>query len=1353
VAEMNEILLNHIVRAILGGASGYITNDYAINMLFKEYTPFKLGGVIKKTRNEFIENLSSMIENDIIDKEKLHGILNSDEFKDKFDILTRDFYENCLYDLAGDDKFSDIDGFDSTLKGLDIFVAEILNDNLENLIGLIADNFNAGCFLTSIQSDNIAASIYASFGELFKNTEILEKIIKIFYEANKELKLSDIFAFDMPGIDNLVNKAVEITAANADPEIFLSFDAALSEALNVFYEKQIKDIIKIDKEKAASLFSRAEVHSAVYKVYRSLLSYGKGLNKTLYSIIDPAFERSLKKYIKDNLPYISEHLVGYVQKNSRQIDRIIEDSIDQVLNEAEGLRAKLLKSFKNAYFDNLSKKYGIVDKIISYIKQFAGSEKLSIQISNKIIEGLDTITISEIVTAVESNFNIDRGYDILKDYMNKNGAVIIESLENYFGKLKVKDILPRFDLTVEKVLSSGTVREFLKNKSRHYLESVMSKELKILLGEDNLDAYVKKASDYLKEKYWAEGSSIKTYIREKIGSLDIEGNRLKSKELTGLIHKGAYAKYKNEALKLRDLNLSLALDKLNSIENITENSSETIRRYTINNSDIILKGSVKGIVSDNLNKLTDDELVGFANDFIGRELKPIMFFGGVLGVIAGLILAGVQNSPLDPSEINFANMATYAFVGFITNVIAINMIFKPYKEIKMFSEIPFLRNFSLGYIVKNQKNFAKSTAYYIDTNLLSKKSINELFERHKDKIKDGFIESIAEDDFAALGSLLMKNREGIIRGTFNFLSHTALKNLSALSNYLYEMISRAKLSSLLSDKSIENLSNFIGGSIKTDDISKGLYSAIRSEKKLKSIFSMRFINELLRDKAGKLYDGIINFMKPSVIKAQIIKYEDKYIKKTDKTIEEVFNENDVSRFSEKINEAVFSEAFKNNVSSAVIATFNKLFERDKTFEELFDGRIKAYIDRNLPQILNKALQIIKDNLAENKAVVSASLRAEFKASLGFIEGGFYAFVDGDKLIDDLVGKIMTEKLPVFMQVKKHEINEIMSDFINNRFYKARVEVLYTGLNKLQINEVIERYLSANKEKLKSKIDYLLLELYNKTKGRKLNDTLDLFNLKDPGSFIKSYESEINAFSDTLYSYLTDNKDKTKEDIFSFASSAAAEFMDLRFGDIFFNFTRDDIYGIGKNISHILDKDDGIKKVFEFLIKEYRKYNKDICLDHYINRDEFKCSAQMFVQKLLINYEAEKELKQILNTIFDSAVNCNFNFIDSRSKEYTVNIFAESSIEALKRNMDDILKTVEFDKIAEEEIEKMEPEKIHQMFNSFAGKYFRALMLYGIGGFVFGINMYVGFSLTGLKILSETLNKRVFADAQNDTKGR
>jgi len=66
----------------------------------------------------------------------------------------------------------------------------------------------------------------------------------------------------------------------------------------------------------------------------------------------------------------------------------------------------------------------------------------------------------------------------------------------------------------------------------------------------------------------------------------------------------------------------------------------------------------------------------------------------------------------------------------------------------------------------------------------------------------------------------------------------------------------------------------------------------------------------------------------------------------------------------------------------------------------------------------------------------------------------------------------------------------------------------------------------------------------------------------------------------------------------------------------------------------------------------------------------------------------------------------------------------------------ILKAVEFDEIAREEIEKMEPKKIHEMFNSFGEKYFRRLMLYGFGGFVFGINMYTGFALTTAKVVSE-----------------
>lgn len=1344
---MNEIQLNYIVQAILGGASGYITNDYAINMLFKEYTPLKLGGVIKKTRNEFIENLSSLVENDIINKEKLLEIFESPEFKFKFEKLTCDFYENCLYETVGNGKFSDIDGFDSSLKGLDNFVIEILNNNLESLIGLIADNFDAEYFLTNSQSEKIADSIYNSIKDVIENIDAVENILKNIYENNKELNLSHIFGSNMPATDNLINKLTEIAADNAEhSELFAGFNAALNEALKVFYDRQIKDVIKFDKEIINSFISYIEKNDIILKLCRSLFFYGRSIDKSLYSIIDPAFESSLKAYIENNLPFVTEKLVSYVQKNNILIDRIIEDTLDEVVHESEGFRKRMLHVIKSTYFNNLSKKYSIVDKIISYIRQFTEPEKLSIDISKNIIERLDNITVSDIISEIENNFNLDKVYEIVAGFLNKNSVAIFENIENYISKLRIKDIFPPIDLNAGKILSSEQAQKYIKNKSQNYVKAVLSKQINELL-ENNSDIFIKSTADYLKIKFIDNEISIKNFLSKKIKDFKIDKNCLKSKGLTNFIRLELYDKYKEEASKLKDFDLSLALDKLNSIENISKNSSETFRKYIISNTDIILKGSIKGVVTDNLNKLSDDELVKFANDFIGRELKPIMFFGGVLGVIAGLILAAFQNSPLDPANVNIANMATYAFVGFITNVIAINMIFKPYREIKPLSKIPFFRNFSLGYIIKNQKNFAKSTAHYIDTNLLSKKSINELFEKHKDSIKQSFIKNIAENDYSTLSSLLVKNSESTIRGTYNFIKNNILKNLNAFSDYLYERISKTSLSTVLTGKNISGLSNFACESLKTNNIKSRVYSVINSDNRLNKFFSTDFLVKLLNNKFTKLCAKSINYLKPDTIKNKILQYNYKYKSHTKRKIEEVFSINEVSRFSGKVNKTVLSEGFKNNVTMAAVSLFNKLFDRNKTFGELFDGRLKIYIDINLPQILKNITQKIKNSLSESKTFVSTALRAEFKNQLGFFESGLYAIMDGDTIIDHIVGKIMTEKLPLFMDMKEDEINKIISELINDRFYKANVEVLYANLNKLQINEVVENYLIANKEKLEAKINKTIVELYNKIKYKDLNGILDYFNMYDLESFISSYDSEINAFANAMHLYLLNNKDDFINETSSYIGSVAEEFMNLKFNDIFNYETQDEINRIIGNATNILCKKEDIKKIIESFIETYKEYCNNIHLDYYIDEDEFTNSIQIFVQNLLMQDETEKTVKQILYSVINEAAQSNFSFIDSKSKEHIVNIFVDSSIEGLRRNLDDILMSVEFDEIAAEEIEKMEPEKIHLMFNSFGEKYFRRLMLYGFGGFVFGINIYVGFVLTGLKILSETIRMKFLADGK------
>lgn len=1342
---MNETLLNYIVQAILGGASGYITNDYAINMLFKEYTPLKLGGVIKKTRNEFIENLSSMVENDIINKEKLHEIFNSREFKVKFEKLTDDFYEESLYKSVGNDTFSDIDGFKTTLRQTDKYVDEIINDHIEGLFDFLVDNFNIGCFLTDLQSEKIALSLYNTVKDILNNTKFVENALKNFYDTNKDLKLTEVLGSSIGLINKPLHKFVELAMNNLSPtDLLKEFDFAANKASKVFYSKQIKDIINLNDQIMDSLISSVFDRQNIYNICQSLFSHGRKLDKSLYSLLDPDIESKLRTYIEDNLPYVTDLLVTYVQNNSILIDKIIEDSIDEVLNESQGLRARLLYTIKNTYFDKLSKKYSMVDKIITFIKQATEGEKLSINISKKIVEYLDTISISQIVREGEkNNFDADKAYSLVNSFISKNGPSIRSSIQAYISNLYLRDILPTSRISGEKILSSQAVKDFSKNKSEAYIKSLLSKELNNLIPEDKLSSYTNKLSSYIKVKFNENENSIKDFIAGKIKRVNIEKETFKNKEILAFIKREASDKYKEEAAKLSDVELSLALDKINSIDNISKNSSETLRKYVVKNTDTILEGSIKKIVWNNLNKLSDNELVSFANDFIGRELKPIMFFGGVLGLLAGLILAAFQNSPLDPGQINIATMATYAFVGFITNVIAINMIFKPYREIKFLSKIPFFRNFSLGYIIKNQKNFAKSTAHYIDKSLLSKDSINELFESHKSNIKNSFIKNIGENDYATLNKLLAKNKETTISGIYCFLKNNIFKNINAFSNYLYGRISKIKLADILTYGNINSISSYVNESLKsTDMIKEKIQTLVSSENQVNTLISTEYAIGLLNSQNAKLYDKALSILEPASFIEEISKHNERYVNYTGKGLEGLLNLNDekLSSLSNKISKVILSDTFRDKFTLSAVSLFNKSFDKDKTFEELFDGRLKTSLDKKLPGILENLADKIKSNLAESKGSISATVRSEFKSNLGLLERGMYDLMGGDQLIDEIINKTMTDKLPSFMDAKKDEIKKITGDIVNEKFYKAKVEVLHTKLNQLQVNDIVSSYLVTNKEKIENKINTLFVELYHKAKDKEVRDILKLFNINDLNSLLKTYRPEINTFADAIHSTLITDRSGVMDELSTINKAVAEDFMNLKLSDIFSQVSSDKIEEILKNTSASLFKDDNMKKIMENFLTLYKEYQGNLKLDYFIDKDEFVISTENFIDDLLKNDKTEKTVKQILHSIIDEASETNFSFIDTKSKDYLVNIFVDSSIESLRRNLDDLLKSVEFDRLAAEEIEKMEPEKIHQMFDSFAGKYFTKLMVYGFGGFVFGINMYVGFTLTGLKIISEPFKK-------------
>lgn len=1361
---MNEILLNFLAQAVLGGASGYITNDYAINMLFKEYTPLKIGGVIKKTRTEFIDNLSSMVENDIVNKEKLHEILTDDKFKEKFDILTENFFKESLYESAGNDKFSDVDGFTSTMSNTDNYVSSLLEKIVPSVTDLIVDNMEDEDFLSHEQLKKISSSLYDLIVETLEDRDILEKFILSLYETVKDYKVNELLCgaenFSSAIVTNIFEKIPDILRSSSnidDVSELLNLNSAMNNAKQVFYQREIKSILNMDLIKKAEISKQLidfinsdKGQNLVSKLASSIFEYGKSIDKSIFDLLDSSFENNLKEYIKENLPHLTSSIVAWIEENSKSIDQLLEDSIDEVIKESDGLKGKLLSTIKNSYFGNLSQKYSIVNKIISFVEKIAEPEKLSERLSSKAIEILSRMTVAEIVLEAErNNITAEKLSQAATTYINNNFEAIFNGAVDNAANIKISDIAPDYafnHISLKNILSSNAILSMAEKKAKESANDKLSLRLSDLSTEQTTKEIIDKADKLIVNLVKNSDGDIKKQIELKIENVWHMKSSLKSKSIYDQVNGVIYGAYKASSNKLKDMNVSEALDKLNSIEKLSVNSSRSLREYVVNNTDTILKGSIKGIVSSNLNKLSDDNLVDFANEFIGRELKPIMFFGGVLGVAAGLILAAFQNAPADQGSVSAVTMATYAFVGFITNVLAINMLFKPYKEVKILRKIPLLKSFSHGFILKNQKSFAKSTADFIDKSLLSQKSINSLFNEYESNIKESFLTSAAEKNYETAGRILSDNKKNVSESVLKFSKNKLSENSNAIAASLYDKAGKAKLSGIITANMAENIGNETLKSISSEKISIVAFEKINSDKYTLEFISSPMVKKMVERWAAKYYTSFEGIASDSTkIKHLALKQQDKFNKFTNRSLVEMLGIEKTERLSDaasvKISSLATSKSSREKISQGVVRIINRYFDSDKKFEELFDGKLKEYIDKNLPGILQKLSEAIKNSSRQSKDKISLMVQAEIKNSLGFIERGMYSFMGGDAVVDELMKKVMLEKLPDFIDNKEEELGSIFRTVIEDKFYKSKVQVLRSKLDKIEISTMIDRYLDeGNSAKIESNIQKMVKDLMCNEAAKDIDKLLKFIYINDIESIFDLYGEEIDAFTKELNSSLKTDSNKLHGKISDLSDELLGGIAKIPLREIFAGISKEDLSIMTSSLIMALEKDERLQKLTAEVFKETAACLNDVSISEVTDREEFIKSGSTFIKKIANSKEFEELARNIMLSSFDEATADNFSFIDEKTKKYILNMFVDSCIMSLKKNLDDILKAVQFDQIAREEIEKMEPKKIHEMFNSFGEKYFSRLMLYGFGGFVFGINMYIGFGLTALKVISGLFNK-------------
>ena len=403
---INPLLL--ILQSISGGVAGYITNKYAVNMLFKEYTPLKLGGVVKKNKEKFIDEISTLVEKDIINGKTLKEHIHGEEFKKQLDVTVEEFWNSGLKEAFNDVKIKDISYFEESKESIMEFTEAKMKLISDKLLKNIVDNIEITEILSAKHIVYITDIVYEEILKYIKSDDKVSILLKDIYHQNNNLILKDIINEDVKiKIESIIEELIINSLENIfhDEEKLLNILGKIYEAIDI--DEIINSLFKtiasntlndyfspVEKKQISSaLFAKGCIFinsdkgtDSLKNILNEIIKIAKELDFTLYELLPEESAINLSRFIEEITIKVIPSISQWIRFNKNEVNEIIEESIDESIEGMDGsIKRIIVQKVRESLFSDISEKASVVDKIISYIDKYEMNEESVKKISQEII--------------------------------------------------------------------------------------------------------------------------------------------------------------------------------------------------------------------------------------------------------------------------------------------------------------------------------------------------------------------------------------------------------------------------------------------------------------------------------------------------------------------------------------------------------------------------------------------------------------------------------------------------------------------------------------------------------------------------------------------------------------------------------------------------------------------------------------------------------------------------------------------------------------------------------------------------------------------------------------------------------
>ena len=1363
--------LSIAAKSLIGGVVGYFTNDLAIQMLFKK--KFGIGGVVARTRSEFIENATDLVEEDVLTTKALQEEMKQEGFRKALSCVIDDFVHRHLpAAIPAELSFGDLKGAEKSYDRLAEILLECIEPSITEIVGTLVTEVESDELISKEQASAIARKLSELILEILRTEPLFREFLRQLCDELGERKIAE--TVDGETIDRFakaiaepVSQCGKILAEHFDKDLDRLFQQ-LSELLRVDFlcvriarsltEKEwsermgregLERLISLFLQKSVELLESASGEALLRNLSHSLITVLKNTDHSLFDLIPDRLSVKFEGFIYLRLAALIRDVIRWVEERRFDIEEMINLSLAD-----RSFVAKLIHSIGIS----LAEVFNVVDLVKEYIDGKIELDRLAEIMSREFVKLMKRSTLREILTKLEAEGALKQ--PSLTDAIRKSAVSALRHLrpsslypylkrfgEEFFTRNRIEKLLNE---AASVYLPRYVKRQFLyRERFWQTAGSTVSQAIGRLKSRKVGEVVGNRFFDHKGDKAQAVPFALPKSVRraferylERFIGRSTEGKSIASLLESGgsTIHTALLEKAKKLAVEDKKKFLGLKLIPIYrkaAGKTVGHDLIAGIHRLLVTHLHILTKGSIKKISKNNLSSLSADQLCTVVENFVGNELKPITRFGAGLGLIAGAGLALLPDMQVLgarlglPSSSVFLGLSALMFgcIGWGTNWLALKMIFRPYFAKRMLGmRIPL----TPGVVSRNKARFARKMGQFVDDHLLQKNSIESMFLTNSQQIKSSIRNSVNRENFGVVDRQLNSQKSKLAKwlsefATARFGSHNA-RFVSLIDSLLTRYQDRLPLGipfKKLEEESDRIISQLFAG-LKADIPSWLLQERVQKER-LSEFLTPSLLAAFESYVAGKISNWIDLHGEKCATKEGLVRFiesfDGQFQRFADRsplalTGTDRFGQIKTWLFARLIR--LFDDA---DGKPAVVGYLWKILERefhpDRRFEELYGGRLMNFTERSIDRLTHYLLRSALVYLRRNRQKIAENIYRTLLQESDFLTAQAVRMAKGE--LFDTIEDIVAVRLPLFFKVHESSLQALIRRQVS-AIGGTRIGTVGTELDRGKVESLVDRSLS-NRELLRfsSKFFGELLRVLMQERSRTYLDTVGINSI---GSVAKIFEEELEIAQDTLRQVLVSHKEQL--------AAAPAPLV----GKVLIHLaSRTDLAQLRQGIpdSRLRDVLEALLRLllesdssFRFADRAYAEFIGRIKAGEpaeLIEPEIFKRDVLRCADRLMAKRETRERVVSILSDLMQNILPRLNGALDIDTKNAVLDITINGLDRTLRSHIGSLLGTVDLKNIVVTRIDKMHPRKIERTFRKFAGRYFPKLIHYGfLFGLLFGLMM-------------------------------